>query len=318
MDQPVLVVGDACVDLVVQIPERSGSERQHPPPELHGGGTGGNTAVALARLGLPTVFLGAVGDDGYGRFALDSLEREGVDTHCVTRTQEAFTTQVIALIDRQGERTLVAWPRRGAAHTRLAPEAVQPALVAAMAWLHTTGMTLVEAPTREAVLRAMRLAREAGVPVSFDINLRLGFADGRLPEPFLETIRQAITLADVVFGSATDELVYLTPGLSAEAGARQLAAGERMAVIRQGAEGAWVVSARGEASHVPAFPVAVVDTLGAGDVFNAGFILASLAGKSLPEAVCWGHAAAALKLGRPGARSGPTRAELEAFLTNST
>nr|NIP69004.1 carbohydrate kinase [Planctomycetales bacterium] len=69
-DRPALVIGDVCVDLVVQIPQQGGSDRQHPPPELYGGGTGGNTAVALARLDVPTAFMGTVGDDGYGRFAV--------------------------------------------------------------------------------------------------------------------------------------------------------------------------------------------------------------------------------------------------------
>jgi sugar/nucleoside kinase (ribokinase family) len=316
-EKPVLVIGDACVDLVVPVPQKGGNDRQHPPPELYGGGTGGNTAVALARLDVPTAFMGTIGDDGYGRFAVDTLEAEGIDTTYVTTCPDAFTAQVLALIDSQGERTLFGWPHRGGAHIYLAPEAVEPDIIRQMGWVHTSGMCLVESPIREAILRAMELAQAAGIPVSLDLNLRLGFEEGQLPQPFLDTIRQAIARSDYVFGSATDEITYLTPGTSFEAGARLLAAGERAMIIRRGSEGAWVLSPQGVATPVPAFRVDVADTLGAGDVFNAGFIAACRAGRPLPAAVCWGNAVAALKIGRPGARSSPTRREVEGFLSKS-
>lgn len=312
--KPTLILGDACVDLVVQIPEKSGNSQQHRSPELHGGGTGANTAVALARLGVPTAFMGTVGDDGFGRFAIGTLAAEGIDISRVATRPEAFTVQTLALIDPDGERTLFGWPRRGGAHIYIEPASISPELIEPLAWLHTTGMCLVESPSREAVLRAMALAQAAGIPVSFDINLRLGFEDRHLPESFLETIRQAMARSDYIFGSALDEIVHLAPGLSYEEGARLLAGSERTMIVRLGAEGVLAMSAAGETFRVPAFPVQVVDTIGAGDVFNAGFIAACLAGQPLPEAVTWGNAAAALKIGRPGARSSPTRAEVKTFL----
>ena len=315
-EKAVLIIGDVSVDLRVQVPEKGGSDRPHPPPELHGGGTGGNTAAALARLGVSTAFMGTVGDDGFGRFAVKTLEVEGIDTSSVAIHREAFTVQTLALIDPQGERTLFGWPRRGGAHIFLSPEAVEPDLIRRMAWVHTTGMCLVESPSREAILQAITLAQAAGVPVSFDINLRLGFENGRLPERYLETIRRAISLSDVVFGSANDELVYLTPGVSLEEGARLLAGDQRTLIVRLGDAGATACAPGGDIIRVPAFPVEVVDTLGAGDVFNAGFIAARLANKDLKEAVRWGAAAAALKIGQPGARSSPRRKVFDEFLKN--
>jgi fructokinase/2-dehydro-3-deoxygluconokinase len=311
---PVLILGDACVDLLVRLPEKSGNSNQHQAPALHGGGTGANTAVALARLALPTAFMGTVGDDGFGRYAVQTLAAEGIDTSRIRVHREAFTVQALALIDAQGERTLFGWPRRGGAHIYIEPEWITPELIAPLAWLHTTGMCLVESPSREAVLRALSLAQTAGVPVSFDLNLRLGFEDRRLPDHFLETIRQAMACSNYVFGSGLDEIIHLTPDLSYEAGAQLLAGGERTLIVRLGAAGVLAVSAQGEMLRVPAFTVEVVDTVGAGDVFNAGFIAARLVGLPLAEAVRWGNATAALKITRSGARSSPKRAEVEAFL----
>jgi fructokinase/2-dehydro-3-deoxygluconokinase len=313
--KPVLVIGDVCVDLVVKAPQKSGNDRQQPQPELHGGGTAGNTAVALARLGLPTGFIGMVGDDGYGRFARDGLEAEGIDVSQVLASREAYTALALALIDPQGERTLLGWPRRGAAHTKLAADQIEPSLVAAAAWVHTTGMCMVEPPVRDALLRAMELAQAAHVPVSFDLNLRLGFEEGRFPEPFLESIWQAISLADYVLGSAADEIHYLAPADSVEASIRRLADGRRTVIARLGAEGVMAISAGGALVTVPAFPVEVVDTIGAGDAFNAGFVAARIEGKPLAEALRWGNTVAALKLGRTGGRGTPHRGEVEAFLT---
>ncbi|MEM7346025.1 MAG: sugar kinase [Chloroflexota bacterium] len=289
-NKPALIIGDACVDLIIQVPEKSGNAQYNAPPVLHGGGTGANTAGALARLGQPTSFMGTIGDDGYGRFTVGTLEAEGIDTSHITVASEAFTVQILALIDQAGERTLFGWPRRGGAQAKLQPDAITPEVIEQMAWVHTTGICLVESPSREAVLRAMALAQAVGIPVSFDINLRLGFEEGKLPKPFLATIQQAIQLSDFVFGSDTDEIAHLTPGLSPEAGGRVLSEGKRTILIRLGDAGTLVISPNSEIARIPAFQVEVVDTLGAGDVFNGGFIAAKLAGESLSDAVRWGWA----------------------------
>lgn len=312
VSQPVLVIGDACVDLIVQLPEQSDEGASRPEPILSRGGTGANTAVALARLDVPVALLGTVGDDGYGRFIARDLAREGVETTRVTIQREAFTAVVLAVIDRDGERTLFGWPRRGAAHTALTPQQVDVHAITQASWVHTTGMCLVEQPVRAAVLRGMALARAASIPVSLDLNLRGGVVDGALPCDFADALWSAIVLADYVFGSAQDEMVYLAPGGAVEEALESLADGGRTVIARSGAAGAMIVSPDGR-DTVPAFRVPVVDTLGAGDAFNAGFIAARLDGKSSEEAARWGNAVAALKIGRRGHES-PSRSDAVALL----
>ena len=286
--KPVLVIGDVCVDLRIETPIHLGDHPQNPEPELLGGGTGANVAVALARLGVPTTFIGTVGDDGYGRFAVDGLRAEGIGTDYIYSVRDAFTTIVLGLVQPTGERTLFGWPTRGAAHTRLRAAQITEELVASAAWVHTTGLCLIEPPVSAALLSSMAMARAQGIPISLDLNLRLGYADGQLPSAYLATVKQAIKLSDYVFGSAEDEIPLLTSTGTLEDALMLLADRECVLIARQGVDGARAVWQDGSVLQ-PAFRVPVVDTTGAGDVFNAGFIYARLQGKDLAEALRWGE-----------------------------
>lgn len=309
----VLVLGDANVDMVIRLPDRTSGtpDLTHSAPQLYGGGSAANVAVALARLGVGVTMVGAVGDDGYGRWARDDLHREGVDVQGVCLIPDAFTLLVIALIDLDGERLIFVWPSEGAAHQFLEAEAIDPTLIRSVSWLHTTGICLREPPVRDAVLRGMELAREAGLTVSLDLNLRL--ETWGLSETTRRTFERAIELSDVVFGNAEEEIVPLAGVDSAEGAARALCGGERIIVARRGDRGASVTTPQ-ETFDVPAFPAQVVDTLGAGDAFSGGFIAASLAKVGVREAARWGNAVAAFKIGRPGARGSPSLDDLKQVL----
>jgi sugar/nucleoside kinase (ribokinase family) len=227
---------------------------------------------------------------------------------------DAFTALVLSLIDADGERVLFGWPRQGAAHVRLRPEQTDAVQVASSAWLHSSGMMLTESPASDAVLQAMTLAQAAGVPVSFDLNLRGGIASGEIRESFAESIWQAIGLADVVLGSATDEIALLVPATSPQESARVIAEAGSTVVGRLGADGAFAAAPGGKTIAAPAFPVPVANTVGAGDAFNAGFIAAGIAGEPLSVALRWGNAVAALTVSQPGAWSAPDRSAVETLL----
>ena len=305
----VLVLGDANVDLVIPLSEQSNGS---PIPrdsalELHGGGTAANVAVALARLGVKTSFIGTVGDDGYGRWVLNDFRNEGVDTGETYLVQDAFTSMVMALIYPDGEREIYVWPDKGGAHTKLGPPAIKPEIFESTSWLHTTGLCLREETVRSAQLKAMELARDAGLTVSLDLNLRL--ESWGLDSSLRKVFDHAIDLSQVVFGSGIEEIIPFTGKGTIQDGAEMLSAGKRVVIARQGNEGALVVSPDDLFSS-SAFEIEVVDTLGAGDAFNGGFIAARLADKDLREAARWGNAAAALKIGKRGARGLPSREDL--------
>jgi len=316
--RPVVVLGDANVDLIVRLPDRGAKGRLAPTPypEMSGGGTGANTAVALARLGLPVAFVGMIGDDLYGRNIQADLAAKGVDVRGLRVRPDVVTPTVIAVVQPDGDRVVVIWPVTGGAHTQLRPEDLDPAQIAQAAWLHTTGMCLDQRPVADAVLCALQIAREAGVPVSLDLNLRLELDEGGWRPGQRPAVEQAVALADVVLGSGEEEIVPLAGDGPVEAAARALVEGKRTIIARLGEAGAFVAWPGGEA-HVRGFPVKVADTLGAGDAFNAGYIAARLASLSEPDSVRWGNAVAALSIMQPGARGTPSRAELEAFLARS-
>ena len=169
----IVVLGDVNVDILVRLPDRAreGSLAAVPEPELFGGGTGGNTSVALARLGLPVAFVGMIGDDLYGRDVRAGLEAEGVDLSGLCVTSEYPTATVIAIGNPMatGRGGLAA---EGGAHAP-APRRPRSAPDRAGGVAATTGMCLDQRPVSDALLRGMRIARDAGVPVSLDLNLRL-------------------------------------------------------------------------------------------------------------------------------------------------
>jgi len=309
----VVVVGDANVDMVIHLPDRTSDrvDLRDSVPQLHGGGTGANAAAALARLGVSVMMVGAVGDDGYGRWVRDDLRREGVDVAGLSSVREAFTTMVMALIEPNGERLLVVWPPEGGAHLQLEAEDINMELMGSASWLHTTGMCLRKSPGREAVLGAMELAREGDLTVSLDLNLRS--ESWCLDETTRKTFDRAIELSDVVFGNADEEIIPIADANSAEAGAQYLCGGKRIVVSRRGNKGALVVTPE-ETFEAVAFKTEVVDTLGAGDAFNGGFIAACLAEVGVREAARWGNAVAALKIGRAGARGLPSMNDLQQML----
>lgn len=314
---PVVMIGDAAVDMVVRLPGAPGAVSVHatsPEPELSGGGSVANTAAAGASLGIPTAFMGPVGEDAYGSFLREGLSALGIDTSAVVTQPGAFTLMVIATVDRTGERYFSIYPHQGSAIARFRPEQVNEAMIRQAAWAHFSGWTLVESPAREAILYAMQVAREAAVPISLDLNLRL--TSDVFPADYRTAIERAIEHTDFLFGSAVEELHFLTGTTDPERSGHILANGLRTVIPRLGAEGSMAITPDGKAFHSPAYKTTIVDTIGAGDSFDAGFIAAMVEGQPINEGLRWGNALGALTIAREGARGGISRAELETLLRN--
>jgi fructokinase/2-dehydro-3-deoxygluconokinase len=319
--RPVVVLGDVNADLLIRLPEHgaaAGSAGAAGEPVLSGGGTAGNTAAALGRLGVAVAFHGAVGDDLFGRRLAAELHESGVDIAGLVVLPDDPTCQVIALLEPDGGRHLVVWPHDMGALARFGTAQVDAELVAGAVWLHTTGMCLRHEPVASAVLEALQIARSAGVVASLDLNLRLelwGFSGS-----VRTAVESAVGLADVVFGSGPEELVPLARTLdhdvsSVEAAALALAGGTRTVVARLGADGALAATPEGLLVRSRGFVVEQRDPVGAGDAFDAGFIAARVEGLPLEEALRWGNALGALKVNREGgARDLPNRTQVRLLL----
>jgi sugar/nucleoside kinase (ribokinase family) len=242
------------------------------------------------------------------------LAADGVDVSRIKLVTDAFTPVVIALIRADGSRLPLVWPPERAADKMLEVADIDREDITGSCWLHATGMALRHQPASQAVLSAMRTAHAAGVTVSLDLNLRLELWG--LDAGMRSIIEEALTMADVVFGSGEEELIPLTGEDSVEAAVTKLGGGGRTAVGRVGAAGV-VAAVGGRLVAVPADPTQVVDSLGAGDAFDAGFIAARTRGLEVEDCLAWGNAVAAFNLSGRGARALPRLPQLMALMARA-
>lgn len=310
----VFVLGDANVDIIVPYPKYLNQERtmvEYPSPALQGGGTSANTAVALARLGVSASFVGTIGDDQYGKYIKADFEKEGVDISQLIVEPDLNTVGVFAFIDEYGERYLWGWPREDQAFKVLDEHKISLSRLMEGSWIHSSGMSLVyDTSARGTIIRIFREAYKRGIPTSFDLNLRVD--NGCLEPEYEKAVREIIRYTTFLLGSGTDEFTFLGDG-DWEENARGFVNEKRTVIVRNGKDGSIGFSGEGKAA-VPAFEVKVEDTVGAGDVYNAGFISAMLEGKPLRECLVRGNAVSGFTVAKKGARGCPTKEELDIFL----
>lgn len=293
------MLGDLMLDVVLA-PARSLDTGTDVPGRvsLVQGGSAANTARWLARLGARSTLIAAVGRDAAGRALVEALRTDGV-TPRVSRIAGVRTGRIGVVLAPGGERSFVA--DRGAADL-LEPDDLRPAWFAGADALHLPIYSLLGAPLGEAGRRAIELARGVDAVVSVDLA-SIG--------PLLAGGRRA---ARALIAGIAPELLFAT-AIEAEAllGGRPVAGlldYASTAVIKRGAKGATVLTRLGTERvrfEVATEHLATTDTTGAGDAFDAGFLVgwfaARAAGRSLPaslqRAAIAGHRAAARQLSAP-------------------
>lgn len=298
----VIVVGSVNVDLVVGVAElpapgetvTGGRFSQHP------GGKGGNQAVAAARLGVPTAFVGAVGSDSFGSESRAALESEGVDLRGLVTLEGEATGVALITVDADGENTIAV---AGGANASLTPEHVAQAFADMRPGAGDVVLVghEIRTPTTEATLR---LARDAGATAILN------------PAPAGDLSMAAVRLADVLTPNR-GELIDLVDEDRPDAGpaARSLLAGapDLAVLVSLGADGALLVRTGGSLPIPALTGISVVDTVGAGDTLNGALAAGLATGLPLEEAARRAVFAASLAVTRAGAREGmPTVAELDA------
>ncbi|GAB2754192.1 sugar kinase [Sinomonas soli] len=275
-----------------------------------------NVAVGLARLGHRSGWIGRVGADPFGTYALETLRAEGVDTRAATVDESAPTGFQLKGLSLGGDPE-VRYFRAGSAGSRLAASEAADACIASARHLHLTGIPLALSPsTRAFALRALEVARAHGATVSFDPNIRptLWASEAEL----IDATNAIASRADWVLPGRAEGLL-LTGRDSADGIADfYLALGASRVAVKDGAAGASLHTAGGRWDHA-GFRVSVVDTVGAGDGFAAGFISALLDGLDDAAALERASAVGALATTHRGDRDGlPTRAQIAAFTAAAT
>ncbi|WP_432572676.1 sugar kinase [Kineococcus sp. SYSU DK005] len=273
-------------------------------------GTGGaesNVAVALARLGTPVTWVGRVGADSLGELVLRELRAEGVDVAAVV--DPGAPTGLMVKERRTGERSRVWYYRAGSAGSRLHRDDVPRGALAGAALLHVTGITpALSASAADAVEHAVDAARAAGALVSLDVNHRSALWPAHEAGPVLARLARRV---DVVFAGDDEAAMLVGPREDPLELAHALAAlGPAQAVVKLGALGA-VAVVDGAEHRRAAVPVTVVDTVGAGDGFVAGYLAELLRGCDVEQRLRTAVRVGAFACQVPGDWEGmPRRAEL--------
>jgi 2-dehydro-3-deoxygluconokinase len=277
------------------------------------GGAESNVAVGVARLGQQVTWFGRVGPDATGDLVERRLRAEQVRTIAIRDT--AFTGLMVKH-RRFGTSLHVDYHRAGSAGSRLGPADVPVGELEAAAVLHVTGITPALSDTaRAAVFHAVEVARAAGVTVSVDVNFRAKLWSRYDAAPVL---RDLVSRADVVFAGPDEaELVLGSPsGPDASDAVDALAAlGPVEVVVKDGARGCTALI-DGARHRVPALNVRVVDPVGAGDAFVAGYLAERLDGRAPAERLRTAIVAGAFAVTVPGDCEGMARrSELTALAT---
>jgi len=272
------------------------------------GGAPANVAVALARLGVSAGFVGQVGDDAFGHFLAQTLVDDGVDTAALRFSNKARTALAFVSLREDGEREFMFY-RHPSADMLFGPADVDLDYMQSARLFHFGSITLIGEPSRSATLLATRAAKEAGLLISYDPNLRINLWEG--PEAARAGIMTGWPLANVIKVSE-EELEFLTGQAPQDVSilsdlGRLCHPGLRIVVITLGKEGCRYVTSN-FGGDVPGFAVDTVDTTGAGDGFLAGLLrgllahpMAHLNEDRLREICRYGNAVGALTTTERGA-----------------
>jgi len=305
MSLPIIVVGSLNMDFVVQVRElpRPGETVLGSAFATVPGGKGANQACAASKLGGKVQMVGRVGDDALGRELRESLAAVGVDTTAVLATEGTPSGVALIAVEAGGQNQIVV---ASGANGLLTPADVAHALGG------TTGSLLLlqlESPP-ETIERAVALGKERGMTVLLD------------PAPARQLPLALLSGVSCLTPNESEAMTLLErPGEAIalahapEVARALLARGPRAVILKLGEHGAFLDDGTGAARHFPALKVDAVDSTAAGDTFNGALAAALAEGRSLPEAIPFANAAAALSVTRRGAQSSiPTRAEVDAFV----
>lgn len=304
-DLDLLVLGEINPDIVVRAadprPAFGQRERWVDAIDLVIGSSSVIFACGAARLGLRAALAGVVGDDALGRFMLAAMAEHGLDLGAV-RVDPTVPTGASVILAGRSDRAILTAP---GTMPLLRVADVPDALVARARHLHAGSVFLLD-EARPDLAALFRAARAGGASTSFDPNW-----DPR--ETWDGGVRDLLAETDL-FLPNREEAARIAGIDDPEAAARELVRlGARVVAVKLGAEGALVATAGGALAHRRALPVEPVETTGAGDAFDAGFISGWLAGRPLEDCLALGVACGSLSTrGVGGTGAQPTLVEAEA------
>jgi len=298
----IIGLGEAVVDWVAEIPHfpKPDEKIDAITENYFSGGVTANYLVAVARLGVSCGFIGAVGDDLYGDFLVRDFKREKIDTTLLLK-KKGKKTPVNFIFVVKGEKTIIQSPHMKT--TKLELIDLEESYISKSKVLHTT---LIHPKLSE---RAINLAKEHDIKISIDL-------ESQIAQRGWSSLKDMLLKADILIPNKEGAKMITKCNTPKDAAKELNRKGIPLVIITLGKKGVLVTTAEFQ-KEIPTYDVNnIVDTTGAGDVFNGAFSVAYWIKKwNLEKSIKYANAAAALKIQKLGARTGmPREAELIQFL----
>lgn len=307
LSMDVVVIGSYVMALTERLPRmpHAGESLVADLLDVGPGGKGTNAAVAMTRQGMQIGLIAKIGADMFGDYAMKLYASEGIDTRFVYRDSNEPTGVALVYLETNGENRIAVYRGANWLLTPAEVEAIAP---------HMAGAK---------VMTAQLEVNDEAVAAGFALGRKHGLITILNPAPARSLSSQVLSHVDIL--TPNEGEARLIAGLPpddatkpmSEVAQQLLSMGPRTVIITLGAQGCLIAQQHAEPIHVPAYPVKVVDTVGAGDAFNAGLAVALCDGKSLLEAARWACVSAALSVMHVGAIPGlPNRATVEQHYAN--
>ena len=261
----ITTVGEILIDLT----QTGISDKGIPIYNANPGGAPANVAVAASKLGAKTAFIGKVGNDSFGRFLCDTLQKYNVSTDGVITDKSANTTLAVVSVNENGERSF-AFYRKNSADTLLSENEIIDLQLRNTHILHFGSVSLTAEPSRTATISAVKRAKSFGAVISYDPNYR-GSLWSSVDEA-VEQMKKPLDLVDILKVS-DEELPLISGKTDVEDGAKYLCDkyNIKLVLVTLGAKGAYY-RFKDCAGIVDGVSVTVADTNGAGDTFFGAFL----------------------------------------------
>lgn len=307
-----VVVGRAGMDFYADPPGTKTEEAKNFFTSL--GGSSANICVAICKQGGSASLVTRVSDDAIGRYCLNQLDHYGINRQHVHAQGGEYRNSLAVVESRMEDHQSVIY-RNGAADFQMSIDDVEAVDYSAYAALITTGTVLAAEPSRSAAFRAFALAKEAGLPLIFDVDYRpYSWVSA---EDAAKTYSKAAALCDIIIGNDVEFGFVAGDYVRGLNKARELAHSSASIVIYKMGELGAVTITPDEEIRTGIYPVEALKPTGAGDSFMGGFIASMANGYSLEESVMRGSACASIVVANVGcAPAMPTVNELETFLAS--
>lgn len=309
----MIALGRACIDLNAVEYNRGMEETM--TFSKYVGGSPANIAIGSAKLGLSVGFIGKIPDDQHGRFIENYMKKSGIDTSNMILDTEGHKAGLAFTEIKSPEECSILMYREQVADLYLTPDEINEEYLKSAEMLVVSGTALAQSPSREAVLKAVSLAKKNQLKVVFELDYR--------PYTWKNPAETAVYYslvaeqADIVIGTRDeyDSMENIVNGTNEATIAYLFQHSPELIVIKHGVEGSYAYTKTGEIYQGKAYKTQVLKTFGAGDSYAAAFLFALNSGKEIEKALKYGSASAAIVVSKHSSSEAmPTVAEIEQLI----